>query len=325
MRGAGNGTASFGPFRLSPATREIERDGAPLSLGDRALDILIVLIERAGEVVSHRDLLALVWRGVMVSPGTLRVHITLLRKALGDGESGVRYIENVTGQGYCFVAHIHWEMPAPTARAEFTDVIQPVGANLATERFLNVIGADFADAADRPEQRGRATDSYISNDVELALHCLLFLVAPTGPRIALEIRDLAELQGLPLEHLEHIFNKLQQAEIVGADAGKFSLARAPDQITFLDVVVAVDGRKPLFECRNVRHRCAVFGGKAPLWATKGVCSIHAVMLEAEASMRSALAKRTLVHLASRLAAKTPPTFVDDVSTWLAQRAAANRD
>ena len=97
MIGSDSGSASFGPFRLSPASREIERDGAPLALGDRALDILIVLIERSGEVVGHRDLIARVWRGLVVSPGNLRVHMTALRKALGDGEGGARYIENVIG------------------------------------------------------------------------------------------------------------------------------------------------------------------------------------------------------------------------------------
>ena len=53
MQGSGNEIAAFGPFRLSPATRELERDGVPIALGNRALDILITLVEHAGEVVSH--------------------------------------------------------------------------------------------------------------------------------------------------------------------------------------------------------------------------------------------------------------------------------
>lgn len=96
---------SFGPFRLFPAARVLQRDGRPLALGNRALDILIVLVERAGEVVNHRDLLARVWRGLVVSPGNLRVHMSALRNAL-DGSGEIRYIANVTGQGYCFVAPV---------------------------------------------------------------------------------------------------------------------------------------------------------------------------------------------------------------------------
>jgi DNA-binding winged helix-turn-helix (wHTH) protein len=96
----------FGPFRLFPAARRIERDGRPLALGNRALDILIVLVEHAGEVVDQRELLSRVWRGLVVGPGNLRVHISALRKALSDSTGEARYIANVTGQGYCFVAPI---------------------------------------------------------------------------------------------------------------------------------------------------------------------------------------------------------------------------
>lgn len=69
MSRSDSGITSFGPFRLSPAKRQLERDGVPLALGDRALDILIVLVERAGEIVSHRDLISRVWRDLVVSPG----------------------------------------------------------------------------------------------------------------------------------------------------------------------------------------------------------------------------------------------------------------
>lgn len=99
-------SVSFGPFRLIPTARILERNGLPLPLGNRALDILIVLVERAGEVVNHKELLSRVWRGLVVSPGNLRVHINSLRKVLKGSAEGTRYIANVTGQGYCFVAPI---------------------------------------------------------------------------------------------------------------------------------------------------------------------------------------------------------------------------
>ena len=136
MNGSDSGIASFGPFRLSPARREIERDGVPLALGDRALDILIVLIERAGEIVSHRDLIARVWRGLVVSPGNLRVHMTALRKALGDGEGGARYIENVIGQGYCFVA--------PVTRTNTADTLSPASSPSPSPTNAHTGGAHTA-------------------------------------------------------------------------------------------------------------------------------------------------------------------------------------
>lgn len=111
--------ASFGPFRLFPAARVLERDGVAVCLGSRALDILIALVERAGEIVDHRELISRVWRGLVVEPGNLRVQVTHLRKCLGDGEKGVRYIANVPGQGYSFVAAITG--PACRDRAELAD------------------------------------------------------------------------------------------------------------------------------------------------------------------------------------------------------------
>ena len=103
----------FGPYRLYPRERSIERDGVPLPLGSRALDILIVLAERAGDVVSQRDLIARVWRDLVVTPSNLRVHIAGLRKALGDGTGPSRYIANIPGQGYCFVAPVTRRGSAP--------------------------------------------------------------------------------------------------------------------------------------------------------------------------------------------------------------------
>src|SRR3977135_2150658 len=94
----------FAPFRLFRAQRRLEKDGKPLRLGGRALDILTVLAERAGGVVSNRALLESVWQDVTVEESSLRFHIKNLRKILGDGQAGTGYVSNVPGRGYCFVA-----------------------------------------------------------------------------------------------------------------------------------------------------------------------------------------------------------------------------
>jgi DNA-binding winged helix-turn-helix (wHTH) protein len=82
------------------------RDSTPLRLGSRAREILVALVERAGEVVEKRELLRRVWPGMVVEEGTLRVHINTLRKALREGEAGAHYVESVTGRGYRFVAPV---------------------------------------------------------------------------------------------------------------------------------------------------------------------------------------------------------------------------
>lgn len=95
---------SFGPFRLFPAERRLEKSGEAIALGSRAFDLLAMLAERPGEVIGKNDLIARTWPGLTVTESNLRVHIAGLRKALGDGEDGARYIANVPLRGYCLVA-----------------------------------------------------------------------------------------------------------------------------------------------------------------------------------------------------------------------------
>ena len=101
----------FGPFRLSVTERILENGGVRLRLGSRALDILIALVERPTEVVSKRELIARVWPDLAVDEGSLRYHVLALRKALGQGRSSTRYVTNVSGRGYCFVAPISHAAP----------------------------------------------------------------------------------------------------------------------------------------------------------------------------------------------------------------------
>src|SRR3984957_12452483 len=95
---------SFGPFSLIASARLLTKAGAPIALSSRALDILIVLLSHPNDVVSKNELLAQVWPDVTVEEGSLRFHMTYLRKALGDGKDGARYITTLPGRGYCFVA-----------------------------------------------------------------------------------------------------------------------------------------------------------------------------------------------------------------------------
>jgi DNA-binding winged helix-turn-helix (wHTH) protein len=88
---------SFGPFRVTRARRLVERNGEVVRLGSRAFDILIYLLEHAGQVVSHRALLEVVWLGTYVEEANLRFQVATLRKALGSEEAS--YIINVPGRG----------------------------------------------------------------------------------------------------------------------------------------------------------------------------------------------------------------------------------
>lgn len=96
----------IGALRLHPSKRLLLDGEQRVRLGDRALDLLIALVEQAGEVVSKESLFQRVWPRTVVEETSLRVHIAALRKALGDGQDGKRYIANVPGQGYSFISPV---------------------------------------------------------------------------------------------------------------------------------------------------------------------------------------------------------------------------
>jgi predicted ATPase/DNA-binding winged helix-turn-helix (wHTH) protein len=149
----------FGPFRLSVAERVLEKDGVRIRLGSRALDILIALVERPTEVVTKKELFAKVWPDLVVDEGNLRYHVSALRKALGEGRSGRRYVTNVSGRGYCFVAPISRAAspPAPlsnslahspvglplkpTGIVGREETVQFISEELVARRFLNIVGS----------------------------------------------------------------------------------------------------------------------------------------------------------------------------------------
>ena len=90
----------FGPFDLNVTERSLKKADEIIRLGARAFDILIALVDKAGEIVSKGELIETVWPDVTVEEGSLRVHLSALRKALGDGQFGHKYITNVQGRGY---------------------------------------------------------------------------------------------------------------------------------------------------------------------------------------------------------------------------------
>src|ERR1700730_18148978 len=151
-------TFVFGSFRLIPAQRMLLDDGKPLRLGSRALDILVTLVGSAGDTIHKDQLIARTWPDMVVDEGALRVHVAALRKALGDGRAGKRYIANIPGRGYSFIAPVTREqrqpaiarpngaavrgnLPAPLTRiVGRDDIIAALAAQLAQRRFLTILG-----------------------------------------------------------------------------------------------------------------------------------------------------------------------------------------
>ncbi len=153
-------TIYFGSFSLVSSERRLTKEGAFVKLSARALDILIALLSRPNELVTKNDLLARVWPDVTVEEGSLRFHIACLRKILGDGKYGARYIATLNGRGYCFVAPIsrsadhnrelaepvagfpHADLPTGLIRMVGRDDDVPRLANqLIAARFVTIVGS----------------------------------------------------------------------------------------------------------------------------------------------------------------------------------------
>src|SRR5277367_4156616 len=103
---------SFGPYRLVATRRLLLEGDKPVRLGSRAFDILTALVERAGEVVSKEELIARAWPKTFVEEANLKLQVSTLRRALGDGQGDNRYVATVVGRGYNFVAPIRKEEPS---------------------------------------------------------------------------------------------------------------------------------------------------------------------------------------------------------------------
>jgi predicted ATPase/DNA-binding winged helix-turn-helix (wHTH) protein len=154
----GQRVVSFGPFRLLSGQRVLMEGEKRIRLGSRALEILLLLVERAGELVGRHELIDRVWPNIVVDEAALRVHIAALRKVLGDGQGGVRYVENMVGRGYRFVAPVaHHEadasqrtsvadnfrdgLPAPLSRMiGRSTIVDTLVARVAQQRFVTIGG-----------------------------------------------------------------------------------------------------------------------------------------------------------------------------------------
>jgi predicted ATPase/DNA-binding winged helix-turn-helix (wHTH) protein len=149
--------ASFGLFRLFLAQRQLKKGSKVVRLNRRALDTLVVLVERAGQVVTQRELISRVWPNVTVDEANLRIQIAGLRRALGEGSKGARYIVTVPGRGYSFIAPVTLSVPEASKESSASmrlkrlpakltrmigreDVVRALSEKLIARRFVTIVG-----------------------------------------------------------------------------------------------------------------------------------------------------------------------------------------
>lgn len=155
-------TFSFGPFRLAPERRTLLREGQPVRLSGRAMDLLIALVRDANNLIGKDDLIKRVWPDTFVEEANLRVHVAALRKVLGGKVHSDQYIRTVSGRGYCFVASVTRivesdqeaqvqvalrseraarQFPASISRViGRAEAIETISRHLTRHRFVTILG-----------------------------------------------------------------------------------------------------------------------------------------------------------------------------------------
>jgi predicted ATPase/DNA-binding winged helix-turn-helix (wHTH) protein len=230
----------FGPFVLFPSRRLLLEDGRPVDLGDRALDILAALASRPGKIVSKQTLLAEAWPDVFVEEVNLRVHVSAVRRALGDGVGGRRFLKTIPGQGYSFVAPVvslARANPEPVATAPWLPqrtrkvfgrdaVITSVVEDLAHERLITLAGPAGIGkttvaiaAADRAQSRfpdgGAFVDLAPVSDPATLPIMLAMALGLTQLRVTTVENVAAALRGrrilLVVDNCEHLIGAVAEA------------------------------------------------------------------------------------------------------------------
>lgn len=148
------GALRFGAFTLYPRQHLLLKNGEPISLGSRALDLLIAMASRSGELLEKSELIACAWPKVIVEECNLRAQIVALRRVLGEDENGFEYIVTVPGRGYRFVARTEpyeasnepsverlQSLPSLITRPLGRDgVIQRLSEQLQQTRLISLVG-----------------------------------------------------------------------------------------------------------------------------------------------------------------------------------------
>ncbi|TGS48561.1 MULTISPECIES: Rrf2 family transcriptional regulator [unclassified Mesorhizobium] len=159
----------------------------------------------------------------------------------------------------------------------------------------------------------------LKSQVEWALHCCAILAGLPEGRY-LSTKALAEFHGLPKEYLSKALQSLSQAGLVHTTlgpSGGYRLARTPGELTFLDIVEAVEGKARTFVCSNIRanNPCRPQG-----YCESGPCAVSRIMWEADEAWRAKLRGVRLSDLTEALAQEIPAELWKNSFEWVLERA-----
>jgi predicted ATPase/DNA-binding winged helix-turn-helix (wHTH) protein len=300
---------SFGPFQLFSIERRLQKDGKTVRIGSRALDILIALVERPGELISKNELTTRAWPNVFVEEGNLKVQVAALRRALDDKSGRDRYIVNTPGRGYRFIASIKTSeemkprepqqglahrtsnLPVrPNRLIGRTSVVKKLATQLTHQSFVTIVGPGGVGKS----CVARAVAESLIPDYEHGVWLIdlaelafpLMLPGAFASTIGLEIRSkdpLTELTAaLRNKRMLLVLDNCAHVIAIAADFAAAMLNEAPD------VHILATSREPLRAEREHVHRLSPLESPSPsrrLTAAEAI-SFPAVQLFVECASAS---------------------------------------
>jgi DNA-binding winged helix-turn-helix (wHTH) protein/tetratricopeptide (TPR) repeat protein len=332
MKGASE-IYEFGPFRLEVKERRLLRDGQLVQLRAKVFDTLRVLLENHGKLVGKDELMKSVWPDAVVEEGNLAHNLTVLRKALGDKETGKQHVETVPGQGYRFIAHVTVvENAQEAAPARQAALEQPTGS---WEQRLEAARAALASSIVTPIEDG-VTGHVVGRTKELAELFSGFQTACSGQGVLLCI---AGEPGIGKSTLFEQFLAVQRLSSVNCVVaiGRCS-ERLAESEAYLPVLEALETLLSAVCGREFGELMKLVAPTwyvqvAPLWASADP-SFAVVASDAKAASRERM-KRELARFFQEVSCIQPfVLFVDDLHwadasttellAYLSQRLASHR-
>jgi predicted ATPase/DNA-binding winged helix-turn-helix (wHTH) protein len=218
---------TFGRFRLIPARQLLLRDGVPIPVGSRVLDLLTTLVQRSGELVTKDELIAATWPDVFVHDSNLKVNMCSLRRSLGDTQKRPTYVATIPGRGYRFVAAVQMSMfdiadPIPEGVVRLnklppqSDIIGREGAIadvlaiLRAKKHVSIVGAGGMGKTTVAIEAARAFEANCPDGI-----CFVDLSTVDSPTsVPTVLVDALGIRGNPTDSLAAALDYLRRRQIL---------------------------------------------------------------------------------------------------------------
>ena len=239
----------FDRFAVDAERRLLLRDGVPVRLTSRTFDLLLTLLDSRGALISKRDLLARVWPNQFIEEGNLTVHISALRKALGERRGENRFVVTAPGEGYRFVADVHHGLEEPSA-PPVSHSRRPRAAAAAAAALTLCALLAVAVMARNP---ARAKDHPAASNVGMTTRLVTALGDVSSAIISHDGRSFVYVE----------FRNGMESLWLGSIAGEPPhQLRPPEDVDYTSFAFTPDGNRILYAARGALYELPIAGGVA---------------------------------------------------------------